>query len=285
MTAAGGIGRDRDEGRRRARCGRSATTTASRSETVWEFGPVLVEACGIAAGQRVLDVAAGTGNVAHPRRRGRRARSSRPTSRRENFDAGRREARAPRGRARVGRGRRRGAAVRRRRVRRRHLLGRRDLRPRPPGGGRRAGARLPARRHDRDDQLHARGPGRRVLRLVRAATRRRRRPERRRRCCGGARSTCASCSATGVASLELTREEYVERARRRPRAYCELLQGRPSGRVVAPLREPRRRARARRRARPRASSSSPRARTEAPAGGPAEYRYEYLLVVARKRAG
>ena len=32
--------------------------------TVWELGPVLVDACGIAAGQRVLDVAAGTGNVA-----------------------------------------------------------------------------------------------------------------------------------------------------------------------------------------------------------------------------
>jgi ubiquinone/menaquinone biosynthesis C-methylase UbiE len=32
--------------------------------TVWELGPRLVSACGIAAGQRVLDVAAGTGNVA-----------------------------------------------------------------------------------------------------------------------------------------------------------------------------------------------------------------------------
>jgi 2-polyprenyl-6-hydroxyphenyl methylase/3-demethylubiquinone-9 3-methyltransferase len=32
--------------------------------TVWELGPVLVNACGITAGQRVLDVAAGTGNVA-----------------------------------------------------------------------------------------------------------------------------------------------------------------------------------------------------------------------------
>jgi SAM-dependent methyltransferase len=32
--------------------------------TVWELGPVLVEACGVTAGQRVLDVAAGTGNVA-----------------------------------------------------------------------------------------------------------------------------------------------------------------------------------------------------------------------------
>ena len=34
------------------------------TQLVWEFGPVLVEACGISAGQRVLDVAAGTGNVA-----------------------------------------------------------------------------------------------------------------------------------------------------------------------------------------------------------------------------
>ena len=33
-------------------------------ETVWELGAVLVEACGISEGQRVLDVAAGTGNVA-----------------------------------------------------------------------------------------------------------------------------------------------------------------------------------------------------------------------------
>jgi ubiquinone/menaquinone biosynthesis C-methylase UbiE len=32
--------------------------------TVWPLGPVLVQACGIAPGQRVLDVAAGTGNVA-----------------------------------------------------------------------------------------------------------------------------------------------------------------------------------------------------------------------------
>lgn len=32
--------------------------------TVWELGPVLVDACGVTAGQRVLDVAAGTGNVA-----------------------------------------------------------------------------------------------------------------------------------------------------------------------------------------------------------------------------
>lgn len=34
------------------------------ASTVWQLGPVLVEACGISAGQRVLDVAAGSGNVA-----------------------------------------------------------------------------------------------------------------------------------------------------------------------------------------------------------------------------
>ncbi len=33
-------------------------------EMIWNFGPTLVTACGIGPGQRVLDVAAGTGNVA-----------------------------------------------------------------------------------------------------------------------------------------------------------------------------------------------------------------------------
>ena len=33
-------------------------------DMVWSFGPTLVAACGISAGQRALDVAAGTGNVA-----------------------------------------------------------------------------------------------------------------------------------------------------------------------------------------------------------------------------
>lgn len=34
------------------------------TEMVWDIGPVLVRACGIRAGHRVLDVAAGTGNTA-----------------------------------------------------------------------------------------------------------------------------------------------------------------------------------------------------------------------------
>ncbi len=33
-------------------------------EMIWNFGPTLVDACGIGPGQRVLDVAAGSGNVA-----------------------------------------------------------------------------------------------------------------------------------------------------------------------------------------------------------------------------
>ena len=55
-------------------------------QTVWEVGPVVVEACGIRAGQRVLDVAAGTGTwPSAPPRRARRSwrRTSPPrTSRR-----------------------------------------------------------------------------------------------------------------------------------------------------------------------------------------------------------
>jgi ubiquinone/menaquinone biosynthesis C-methylase UbiE len=62
-------------------------------QTVWEIGPVLVEACGITAGQRVLDVAAGTGNVAiRAAEAGAVVVASDLTP--ENFEAGRREARA-----------------------------------------------------------------------------------------------------------------------------------------------------------------------------------------------
>jgi SAM-dependent methyltransferase len=61
--------------------------------TVWELGPVLVDACGIAAGQRVLDVAAGTGNVAiRAAEAGAQVVASDLTP--ENFQAGRQEARA-----------------------------------------------------------------------------------------------------------------------------------------------------------------------------------------------
>lgn len=61
--------------------------------TVWELGAVLVEACRIAPGQRVLDVAAGTGNTAiRAAEAGAEVVASDLTP--ENFEAGRREAAA-----------------------------------------------------------------------------------------------------------------------------------------------------------------------------------------------
>jgi ubiquinone/menaquinone biosynthesis C-methylase UbiE len=60
--------------------------------TVWGLGPVLVDACGVSAGHRVLDVAAGTGNVAiRAAQAGASVVASDVTP--ENFDAGRRAAR------------------------------------------------------------------------------------------------------------------------------------------------------------------------------------------------
>jgi ubiquinone/menaquinone biosynthesis C-methylase UbiE len=60
---------------------------------MWEVGPVVVAACGIAPGQRVLDVAAGTGNVAiRAAEAGAQVVASDITP--ENFVAGRREAEA-----------------------------------------------------------------------------------------------------------------------------------------------------------------------------------------------
>jgi SAM-dependent methyltransferase len=63
------------------------------TDLIWDLGPVLVAACGIAAGQRVLDVAAGSGNVAiRAAEAGAQVVASDLTP--ENFEAGRREARA-----------------------------------------------------------------------------------------------------------------------------------------------------------------------------------------------
>ena len=63
------------------------------TDLVWELGAALVQACGIAAGQRVLDVAAGSGNAAlRAAATGARVVAADLTP--ENFEAGRREAEA-----------------------------------------------------------------------------------------------------------------------------------------------------------------------------------------------
>lgn len=60
-------------------------------QTVWDLGRVLVEECGVSPGHRVLDVAAGTGNTAiRAAEAGARVVASDLTP--ENFDSGRREA-------------------------------------------------------------------------------------------------------------------------------------------------------------------------------------------------
>jgi ubiquinone/menaquinone biosynthesis C-methylase UbiE len=64
---------------------------AFAKETVWELGPRLVRACAIAPGQRVLDVAAGSGNVAL-RAAGAGASVVALDSTPENFEAGQAEA-------------------------------------------------------------------------------------------------------------------------------------------------------------------------------------------------
>jgi ubiquinone/menaquinone biosynthesis C-methylase UbiE len=63
------------------------------TEALWSFGPELVAVCGIGPGMRVLDVAAGSGNVAiRAAEAGADVVASDLTP--ENFAAGRREARA-----------------------------------------------------------------------------------------------------------------------------------------------------------------------------------------------
>ncbi len=93
---------------------------AVAAELIPAFGPEIVRACGVKAGDRVLDIAAGSGNAAIPAARpvpSSRASDLTP----ELFDAGTAHRRSARRRARVGGGRRRGASVRRRQLRRRDV--------------------------------------------------------------------------------------------------------------------------------------------------------------------
>ena len=250
------------------------------THTVWPLGPVLVERVRDRAGQRVLDVAAGTGNVAiRAAEAGADVVAADLTP--EHFAAGRRAARERGVELDWVEADAEALPVRRRRVRRRLLLARRHLRARPPRRRRRARARVPPGRHDRHGQLHARGPGRRLLRAVR--------PPR------------AAASARRAAPVAVGERGARARAVRRParpagadpRALRRAQPGRSRPPIATSSRRrsappsastrARRAARAARGARPRL----PRLRhagDQGPPGGPAEYAYEYLLVVGR-RAG
>ena len=166
-------------------------------DAIAALGPVLVEAAGVRPGDRVLDVAAGTGNAAIPAAPRRRRRSSPPTS----PPSCSRPASAGR------RGRGRGARLA---VGDAEALPFADgefdavlscvgvmFAPAPPGGRRRAGPGLPPGRHHRPAQLDAGGlhrPDVRHHEAVRAAAAARGAARRR---CGATRSTSARCSATG----------------------------------------------------------------------------------------
>ena len=126
------------------------------------IGQRLVDACPIAPGTTVLDVASGTGNAAlRAAARGASVTASDLTP--ELLADGRRRAGGRGPQARVGRGGRGEAPVRGRVLRRRDVVDRRDVRASPPGGGRRARARLPPRRHGRAAVLDARGHARRAV--------------------------------------------------------------------------------------------------------------------------
>ena len=140
-------------------------------DVVAPLGGILVDVVDVQPGQRVLDVAAGTGTSALPAaRRGAEVIATDLTP--ELLDVGRAAAAAEGLQLTLGDRRRRGVALRRRRVRRRAVRHRRHVRPAPPAGGRRARPGLPAGRDHRRPELDAGGLHRAAVRhheAVRAA--------------------------------------------------------------------------------------------------------------------
>lgn len=247
--------------------------------TVWELGPTLVEACAISPGQRVLDVAAGTGNVAiRAAEAGAVVVASDLTP--ENFAAGRREART------------RGVELE---------WVEADAEALPFADGEfdvvtsSVGAIFaPDQQAVADELLRVCRPGGTIGminftpeglaaeffglfgRYAPAPA-----PEALPPVLWGSEEHVLELFGDRVDSLELTRADYAERAES-PHAYCALFK-RTFGPVVGLfglLADDPERAEALDREflefATRASSGSP--------DGPAEYRYQYLLVVARKRA-
>ena len=244
--------------------------------TVWELGPVLVEACGIGPGQRVLDVAAGTGNTAiRAAEAGADVVASDLTP--ENFDAGRREARAC------------GVEL---------AWVEADAEALPFADGEfdvvtsSLGAIFaPNHQAVADELLRVCKPGGTVgminftpsadpffdllARYLPPPTRAAQPPT-----LWGSEEHVRELLGDRVASLDLTRREYVERSPDGPAAYAALFTE-TFGPVVA-IRRALAGDRERAEAFDRELLQFALAANEGPPGGPAEYRYEYLLVVARK---
>jgi ubiquinone/menaquinone biosynthesis C-methylase UbiE len=249
------------------------------TQTVWGLGPVLVEACGISAGQRVLDVAAGTGNVAiRAAEAGAHVVAADLTP--ENFAAGRREAGG------------RGVVLE---------WVQADAEALPFGDGEfdavvsAVGAIFaPDHQAVADELLRVCRPGG-TIGMINFT------PE------GlateffelfgryapppppgalppvlwGSEEHVRELFGNGLAWLELTREHYVERSPGDPAAYCRLFRetfGPVVGTYASLADRPERLAALDRDFLDFATRSD-----QSPPGAPAEYRYEYLLVVGRRR--
>ena len=125
-------------------------------DIVGDLGPVLVQASGVGPGERVLDVAAGSGNASIPAAAaGASVVASDLTP--ELFDDRPQGRRRSRRRDRLAAGRRRGAALPGRVLRHGPVLRRGHVRPAPPGRRRRAGPGPASGRHPRPAQLDAGG--------------------------------------------------------------------------------------------------------------------------------
>lgn len=248
-------------------------------ETVWELGEVLVGACGISAGQRVLDVAAGTGNTAiRAAEAGADVVASDLTP--EHFEAGRREAAAH--------------GVRLEWVEA-------DAEALPFGDGEfdvvtsSVGAIFaPDHRAVADEMLRVCRPGGTIgmvnftpeglisdffgaLAPYMPPTP----PEALPPPLWGSEEHVRELFGDRLEALETTRRHYVERAES-PRAYRELCKetfGPVVGIYASLADEPERSA-----ALDRDLLEFATRADSGPSGGPAEYRYEYLLVIARKRS-
>jgi ubiquinone/menaquinone biosynthesis C-methylase UbiE len=250
------------------------------TETVWELGPVLVETCGISTGQRVLDVAAGSGNVAiRAAEAGAQVVASDLTP--ENFEGGRREAAA------------RGVELE---------WVEADAEALPFGDGEfdvvtsSLGAMFaPDHQRVADELLRVCRPGGTIGMVnftpeglggeffgVLGPYMPPPPPGARPPVMWGNEEHVRELFGDRVMALELTRREYVERAAS-PRDYCELFKATfgPAVAIYADLAGQPDRAAALDREFLEFATRSNRGASQ----GPAEYHYEYLLVVARKGGG